>query len=123
MKYLYIGKTDAPKYRHAIKIGISKDTDGRWDDIDRSVDGSREWPIFSGKVLSARKCEKWMHKRYDRFRINFKGSGKTEWFKMPLYYRIECIFIAATMIIISWWLVIVAGFLFLISFFIWASSL
>lgn len=123
MRYLYIGKTDAPKYRHAIKIGISKDTDGRWNDIDRSVEGSREWPIFSGRVLNTKKAEKWLHKRYDRYRIKFKGSGKTEWFKMPLYYRIECIFIAATMIIISWFTVVILGFLFLISFFIWASSL
>jgi hypothetical protein len=123
MRQIYIGKTTATKYRRAIKIGISKDTDGRWDDIDRSVDGSREWPIFSGKVLSARKCEKWLHGRYSEYRVDFKGSGKTEWFRMPLYYRIECIFIAATMIIISWFTIIAFGFVLFIIVIKSASSL
>ena len=108
MRYLYIGKTNAKGYRTAIKIGISKDTDKRWNDIDRSVSNSVEWPIFSGRVLFAQKLETLLHRKYARYRVEFKGSGKTEWFKMPVLIRAKVIFEVGFVIIVSQFIVLIS---------------
>lgn len=111
MRYLYIGKTNAKGYRTAIKIGISKDSNKRWKDIDRSVSNSIEWPIFSGRVFFAQKLETSLHRKYSQYRVEFKGSGKTEWFKMPVLLRAKVIFEVAAMIIISQMFVILISVL------------
>lgn len=108
MRQIYIGKTNAKGFRTAIKIGISKDSNKRWKDIDRSVSGSVEWPIFSGRVLFAQKLETLLHRKYARYRVKFKGSGKTEWFRMPVLVRAKVIFEVAAMIIVSQFFVLIS---------------
>lgn len=87
IRSIYIGKTNARQYRGCLKIGIATDTDKRWNDIDRSVKGSKEWPVMSGIVIGAKRSEKRLHRKYAKYRVRFKGSGKTEWFKMPVLIR------------------------------------
>lgn len=93
LRQIYIGKTDDRKHNTCIKIGISKDSVLRWRQIDNSIEGSKEWAICSYVVLFAAGLEKILHQRYKQYRIKFKGSGKTEWFRMPVLKRWEAILI------------------------------
>jgi hypothetical protein len=85
-RYLYLGKTTAD--RNLVKIGIAKDVDTRWQQIDRSVSGSEERCILCFPVANAAWLETQLHRKYAHRRKTFKGSGKTEWFDLPLLARI-----------------------------------
>lgn len=89
--YIYIGKTNARGYKRAVKIGISKKVSKRWKGIDGSVKGSKEWVIMSGPVFNAQVLEKRLHQKYKRYQKQFKGSGKTEWFVLPVFKRIALV--------------------------------
>ena len=115
MKYLYIGKTNAKRFRSCIKIGISKNVKERWKDIDRSVSGSIEYPVFSGRVFFAKMLESYFHRKYKKYRVEFSGSGKTEWFRMPVLLRAKLIFTIAALVIISR----IIEFLFVLLVLIW----
>ena len=102
IRNLYIGKTTAKNYRTCIKIGIAYDPEKRWNDIDKSADGSEEWPIFSGPVLFAAKLEKVLHRRYKAHRVDFRGSGKTEWFRMSVLKRVEAVLIVVGLVLLTY---------------------
>lgn len=89
--YIYIGKTNAKGFKGAIKIGISKKVSKRWKGIDGSVKGSKEWVIMSGPVFNAKELEKRLHQKYKKYQKQFKGSGKTEWFVLPVFKRIAVV--------------------------------
>lgn len=102
MKYIYLGKTTANGYRTAIKVGISNDVESRWRRIDESIQGSKEWPFLKRPVPFARNFEKKLLKKYKKYKVVFKGSGKTEWLKMPLHLRIKLIYEVNMYFIMSW---------------------
>lgn len=102
IRHLYIGKTTARKYRTCIKIGIAYDPKRRWSDIDKSADGSEEWPIFSGPVLFAQRFESALHRRYAQHRVDFRGSGKTEWFRMSVFKRVEAVLIVLGLVLLTY---------------------
>lgn len=93
IRYIYIGKTTADK--RLVKIGIATDVHARWRDIDKSIAKSKEKPIAYFKVLNASKLEVRLHRRFKSKRVDFKGSGKTEWFALSLLERLSLYFITA----------------------------
>lgn len=109
--HIYIGKTNAKRYRKAIKIGISKDATKRWKGINRSIAGSKERCIFKATVLFPERFEKSLHRRYKKYRKVFKGSGKTEWFIMPWYKRIWVIWMMVFYSAFSWAVIFGSGIL------------
>lgn len=102
IRNLYIGKTTAKNYRTCIKIGIAYDPKKRWSDIDKSANGSEEWLIFSGPVLFAQHFESALHRRYAQHRVDFRGSGKTEWFRMPVLKRVEAVLIVLGLVLLTY---------------------
>lgn len=87
LRYVYLGKTTKG---NRWKIGIAKDTDQRWRDIDRQIPGSKERPVFHARCLFAGRIERALHRRYDRYRVRERGWGR-EWFRLPLLSRIRVV--------------------------------
>lgn len=83
---IYLGKTTHD--HRMVKIGLAKDVEGRWQSIDRTIKGSREKAILSFPVLNASWLERQLHRKYAKQRVTFKGSGKTEWFRLRLHQRL-----------------------------------
>lgn len=117
IRNIYIGKTTARKFRSCIKIGIAFKTEARWGDIDKSVEGSEEWPIFTGPVLFAAKFEKVLHRRYSKHRTQFRGSGKTEWFRMSVLKRVEAVLIVVFLVLATYAVLVGCGFMLLVFMF------
>lgn len=83
-RYIYLGKTTAGNH---YKIGIARDVNQRWRDIDREITGSKERPIFRARCLFAGQIERALHRKYDRFKVREKGWGR-EWFRLS--FRARC---------------------------------
>jgi hypothetical protein len=69
------------KHKNKIKIGISTNPKRRLKEIERSID-SRAKILLSVKLFKAKAIEKRLHKRFEAQRAIFKGSGKTEYFRL-----------------------------------------
>jgi len=82
-----------------VKIGIAGDPAARTKAIDRSVRGSKEFRVLSLPGLFAERFEKdVLHLLFAGSRRTFKGSGKTEYFRMgPIR------FVGAVVLILFWW--------------------
>jgi hypothetical protein len=93
VRYIYLGRTTANS--RLVKIGITKDVEARWQNIDRSVQGSKEYPIASFRVLNAAWLETQLKRKYARRRKPFKGSGKSEWFSLGVFARMWLYFTIA----------------------------
>lgn len=86
LRYIYVGRTT--RNRKLVKIGIAKDVQHRWTDIDRSIPGSTEYPVAYFRVLNARSLETALHRKYKLNRRKYKGSGATEWFALGFFSRL-----------------------------------
>lgn len=93
LRYIYIGKTTANK--RLVKIGIAKDVKSRWRCTDRSIKGSKEYPVVYFKVINARSLETMLHRKYKHKQKDHKGSGATEWFELGFLDRLWLFFIVA----------------------------
>lgn len=84
MQYRYTGK---------VKIGISKDPVKRLRDVDDDIKSGRVRMIVFRRVPFARQFENYLHKLFAPARFTFRaaGSGKTEWFRLPIFSRILCV--------------------------------
>lgn len=63
------------------KIGISYDVKKRHADINRSIPGSVRL-VTATKVFNVERHEKRLHNKFSCSRFTFRGSGKTEWFRL-----------------------------------------
>jgi hypothetical protein len=105
-RYIYIGRTT--RNRSLVKIGIAKNVQHRWTDIDRSIPGSTEYPVAYFRVLNAQKLETALHRKYKLNQRRYKGSGATEWFALGFFARLWLyVIIAAHGMLMA--LLIVAG--------------
>lgn len=86
IRYIYICKAKAG--RRLTKIGIAKDVKSRVAAINRSIKGKRVQAIAYFKVLNASRLESFLHRRFSKKRVLFRGSGKTEWFALSFPERI-----------------------------------
>jgi len=86
LRYIYIGRTT--RNRSLVKIGIAANPRKRWQQIDNSIKGSKEYPVAFFRVLNARQLERQLHSKYANKRKGYKGSGKTEWFALGFFARI-----------------------------------
>ncbi len=85
-RYIYIGRTTSNN--RLVKIGIATNPRKRWQQINRSIPGSTEYPIAYFKVLNAQKLETALHRKYKLNRRKYKGSGATEWFALGFFSRL-----------------------------------
>lgn len=83
-QYLYVGKTSGERI---FKIGISGNPKIRESFINKSIKGSREKIVFHAPTYLAYPIEQWLHAMYRTRRKIYKGSGKTEWFRLSLLHR------------------------------------
>lgn len=91
----YIGKTDHKGFENHIKIGKTRRcVNQRWKEIDRSVPRSTERPILNVRVIFIDWFENQIKALLLPFKSEFKGSGRTEWYLMPLWRRTQVVFIA-----------------------------
>lgn len=65
------------------KVGISKDAERRARDVSKSIPG-RAVILFAGKVWFAYPIEQAIHRAGKALNVPFMGSGKTEWFWLPV---------------------------------------
>ncbi len=94
-RYVYLIRTSR---RKIIKIGITNDIGKRAKNIDRSIKGSRERVAFCVQTFFARSIESMFHRRYKSKRTKWKGSGKTEWFKLGFLERASVI----SLLLVCW---------------------
>jgi Flp pilus assembly protein TadB len=112
----YVGTSIRPTLagllaRPRFKIGITRRcVRGRWRNIDRSVSGSREFPLFATWGLFPEAMEGTLHSLFRRWRRTFKGSGKTEWFYPPRLLSVPFLLLCA-LALGAWWLVSVLAVL------------
>ena len=86
LRYIYIGRTT--RNRRLVKIGIASNPRTRWQQIDNSIKGSREYPVAYFRVLNAKSLETALHRKYKLNRRKYKGSGATEWFALGFFARL-----------------------------------
>ena len=86
LRYIYIGRTTGN--RRLVKIGIAKNVQHRWTDIDRSIKGSTEYPVAYFRVMNASGLETALHRKYSTNKKEYKGSGRTEWFALGFFARV-----------------------------------
>lgn len=79
-KYLYLLWSP---FNGIWKVGITTKFDSRLANI-RKTTGEMILPIFKAKIVNAKKVEQRILRHFKPWRVNWKGSGKTEWLKMPL---------------------------------------
>jgi len=78
----------------AFKIGSSKTPIRRVKDIQKSVNGHLIIPVFVICVWRYEEIEKErLHRIFKKVRFTWKGSGKTEYFKLGLLRFIYCVFL------------------------------
>lgn len=82
--YIYIIRSSANERNGRIKykIGIGYDLKSRAQSVDRSINGSKEVPVFWVRVFFSEYYERKLHTRFKNRRFKFTGSGKTEWFRL-----------------------------------------
>jgi hypothetical protein len=85
-RYIYIGRTTSNK--RLVKIGVATNPRKRWQQINRSISGSTEYPVAYFRVLNAQKLETALHRKYKLNRRKYKGSGATEWFALGFFARL-----------------------------------
>lgn len=78
--YIYLIKSDSGRGRY--KIGISYDLDKRVQEIDDSIQRSKEYPVFWVRMFFSGHYERLLHQRFKASSFRFTGSGKTEWFNL-----------------------------------------
>lgn len=78
--YIYLIKSNSKNGRY--KIGISYDMQKRAQQIDQSIPGSSEYPVFHVRMFFSEYYEKKLHARFKKHNFTFIGSGKTEWHKL-----------------------------------------
>ena len=66
------------------KVGISTNFQNRLNTIRESTDETII-PIFQVKTSNAKKIEQRILRHFKPWRITWKGSGKTEWLRMPFF--------------------------------------
>jgi len=113
LRYIYIGRTTGD--RRLVKIGIAKNVQHRWTDIDRSIPGSTEYPVAYFKVLNAQKLETALHRKYRLKQRRYKGSGATEWFALGFFSRLWLYLIIAAHGLLLFVLIVVVVFSLLIT--------
>ncbi len=84
-RYIYAIKE---RWTRKVKIGITHDIGKRKRDISDSLDEKLKI-ICASKIPNADKVEKWLHRRYKHRRFKYRGSGRTEWFKLSAFQRLE----------------------------------
>jgi len=65
-------------------VGITTKFDSRLANI-RKTTGEVILPIFKAKIVNAKKVEQRILRHFKPWRVNWKGSGKTEWLRMPFF--------------------------------------
>jgi len=80
-KYLYLLWSP---FNGIWKVGITTKFDSRLTNI-RKTTGAIILPIFKAKIVNAQKVEQRILRHFKPWRVNWKGSGKTEWLKMPFF--------------------------------------
>jgi len=65
------------------KVGISKDAERRAKDVSKGIPG-RAVILFAGRIYFAYQIEQTLHRLGKAFNVPFVGSGKTEWFWLPV---------------------------------------
>lgn len=80
-KYLYLLWSP---FNGIWKVGITTKFDTRLANI-RETTGAFILPIFKAKILNARKVEQRILRHFKPWRVNWKGSGKTEWLRLPFF--------------------------------------
>lgn len=95
-QYIYIGTTTG---KRIIKIGISRNPKVRESFINESIKGSTQKIVFQARTFFAYSLEQWLHKKYHSQRSVYKGSGRTEWFRMSFFTRlwVLCLMIGASL--------------------------
>jgi len=78
-KYLYLLWSP---FNGIWKVGITTKFDSRLANI-RKTTGEVILPIFKAKIVNAKKVEQRILRHFKPWRVNWKGSGKTEWLRMP----------------------------------------
>lgn len=87
-KWIYLGTTTA---QPIVKIGISKGYKFRERMIDESIEGSKERIVFVARTFFAYELEQSLHRVYRKRRKPFKGSGRTEWFRLGFFQKIGAV--------------------------------
>lgn len=79
-KYVYLITSSAKKNYY--KIGIGWNLAIRENQIDKSIQGSKEQVEYAIRVFNSESFENALHQKFKNKNFVFKGSGKTEWFKL-----------------------------------------
>jgi len=80
-KYLYLLWSP---FNFIWKVGITTNFDSRLANI-RETTGEFIVPIFKVRLFEAKKVEQRILRHFKLWRVNWKGSGKTEWLRMPFF--------------------------------------
>jgi len=91
--------------RPRFKIGITRrELDKRFNEIDRSIVGSVEFPLFAAWGLWPEGIEGALHRAWRKHRRAHRGSGRTEWFSPPRLMAIP--FLVANGIALLLWFIL-----------------
>jgi hypothetical protein len=98
------------------KVGISKDAERRAKDVSKSIPG-RAIILFAGRIYFAYQIEQALHKLGKEFNVPFVGSGKTEWFWLPVGLVAIVVILIALALEYAIYLGIAAAVWFFVNFF------
>lgn len=82
IRYLYLGRTSA--YRWRMKIGIATNVKRRWEVIDKSEVSTTEWVVIALKTPFCEAVEQSLLRATKRWKTSaMRGSGRSEWRDFP----------------------------------------
>jgi hypothetical protein len=94
--------------RPRFKIGITRREVGqRWGEIDRSLPGAAAFPIFAMWGMMPEFVEAALHWLFRKWRRAYRGSGRTEWFSIPVL-GVPFFVLSVAVILLAWFILSLA---------------